>query len=203
MRTSFVTSLRQALRARGGRAAGIATAVVVVMWVLEILDTLLAHRLDSLGITSWNFFDLPSLVTAPFVHVGFDHLLANTLPFFVLAVLILLSSVLRWLQVTGITALTSGLFAFFVNPPHVNTEGMSGVIFGYVTYLIARGVLTRRWTQLLLGVAILVAYGSVLWGVLPLNPGVSWQGHLGGAAGGVLAAWLLHRRERDAQVPVI
>lgn len=184
------------IRQRGAQAAGLSTGALLVMWAAEGLDSITGHALDPLGITSWNFGDLWSLVTAPFIHFGFTHLMANSLPFWILGLVIALISIRRWFSVTAITALTSGLAAFFINGPHTNTAGASGVVFGYITYLVSRGIITRRWTHLILGLVVLAAYGSVLWGVLPTQPGVSWQGHLGGALGGILAAYLLDRKAR-------
>ena len=79
------------------------------------------------------------------------------------------------------------------------------MIFGWITYLIVRGYLSRRWQHIVLGLIVLFAYGAVLLGVFPMSTGVSWQSHLGGAIGGILAAWLLFRRERKRQAkrPVI
>ena len=76
--------------------------------------------------------------------------------------------------------------------------GASGLIFGWLTYLIARGIWSRQTSQVVIGVLVLLVYGGLIWGVLPRRAGVSWQAHLGGAVGGVLAAWLLHRRTRAA-----
>ena len=72
----------------------------------------------------------------------------------------------------------------------------SGLVFGWLAYLLVRAVFTRNTAQIVIAVAVLVVYGSLLWGVLPTQPGVSWQAHLGGALGGALAARLLHGRDR-------
>ena len=73
------------------------------------------------------------------------------------------------------------------------------LIFGWLTYLLVRGFLTRNGAQIAISIGVLVLYAGVLWGVLPTQPGVSWQAHLGGAVGGVLAAWWLHGRDASAR----
>jgi membrane associated rhomboid family serine protease len=84
--------------------------------------------------------------------------------------------------------------AWSLTPAHTIILGASGLIFGWLTYLLARGIWSRRPAQVVVAVLVLLVYGGLIWGVLPGAAGVSWQAHLGGAAGGVLAAWLLHRR---------
>lgn len=176
------------------RPAVLAAAPVALMWVLEAIDTLTLHALDRLGLTSWNISDLPDVFTAPLVHLGWAHLAGNSGPLLVLGFLVALSGWRRWLATSLVVVVTSGLAAWLFSAPGTTTLGASGVVFGWLTYLLVRGWWTRRWQQVLLGLVVLVVYGGILWGVLPTAAGVSWQAHLGGAAGGVLAARLLHRR---------
>ena len=90
--------------------------------------------------------------------------------------------------------LVSGLFAWLLSAPNTVTAGASGLIFGWLTFLLVRGLFNRNWKQILIAAAVFGFFGGMLWGVFPTLPGVSWQGHLGGAVGGVLAAWWLQRR---------
>lgn len=189
------TRLQTALMVVGG--------LFVAMWVLEIIDMALVGALDDLGISAWQFSDLPSLLTAPFVHFGIGHLVANTVPGLALGIIIALDGVRRWLLVTAIPALTSGLAAFFLTPPPAIIAGFSGVVFGYLTYLLARGAFSRNLGQIVVAVVVFLLYGSILWGVLPSGPGVSWQGHLGGALGGLLVAFLAHRSPQPPRTTVI
>ncbi|MGO1973639.1 MAG: rhomboid family intramembrane serine protease [Propionibacteriaceae bacterium] len=169
-------------------------ALLALLWVLEIVDQASGNALDEFGIRAREVDGLPYVFTAPFLHFGFDHLTSNSLPFFVLGVLVLLGGLARWVWSTLITVLSSGLTAWLLTPANSIIAGASGVIFGWLTYLLARGIYSRDIKQILISVAVLIFYGGVLWGVLPGQAGVSWQGHLGGALGGVLAARLLHRR---------
>ena len=169
------------------------------LWVLELLDQLSGNQLDQFGIHAHEVDGMPEILTAPFLHAGWDHLISNSLPFFVLGFLVLLSGLARWLVSSLIIIVISGMTAWFLTPPNTIILGASGLIFGWLTYLLARGIWSRRPAQVAIAVLVLLVYGGLIWGVFPGNAGISWQAHLGGAIGGVLAAWLLHRRASRRQ----
>ncbi len=176
------------------RAAVVAGSFTALLWVIEILDTLFGSRLERAGIEPREADGLDGILFAPVLHAGWDHLIANTIPVVVLLFLALLSGFARGLAATAIIWVVGGIGTWLTGADHTNHIGASILIFGWITYLIAQGLFTRRLMHLLLGVAVLVIYGSVLWGVLPTLPTVSWQGHLFGAIGGVLAAWVVSRK---------
>jgi membrane associated rhomboid family serine protease len=176
--------------------AAVAMAVLLAgLWVLEGLDQLSGNALDAYGIHARDVDGLPEIFTAPLLHAGWEHLASNSVPFFAFGALVLLGGVARWVVSSLVSVVTSGLTAWLLTPAGTVVLGASGLIFGWLTYLLARGIWSRRPGQVALAVVILLVYGSLLWGVLPGNAGISWQAHLGGAVGGVLAAWLLHRRD--------
>jgi membrane associated rhomboid family serine protease len=179
---------------RPGWAAFVMLLLLVGLWVLEFLDQLSGNELDQFGIHAQDVDGLPEILTAPFLHAGWDHLISNSLPFYVLGFLVLLSGLARWLASSLIIIAVSGMTAWLFTPPNTIILGASGLIFGWLTYLLARGIWSRRPAQVVVAVLVLVVYGGLIWGILPSTAGVSWQAHLGGAVGGVLAAWLLHRR---------
>ncbi len=187
---------------RPGAAALIMLGLLAWLWLLEVADTLTGNRLDNLGIHAQDIDGLPGIMTAPFLHAGWDHLISNSVPFFVLGFLVLLSGLARWLLSSLISIITSGFTAWLLTPGEVIILGASGLIFGWLTYLLARGLWSRRPGQVAVAIGVLVLYGGLILGVLPSQAGVSWQAHLGGAVGGVLAAWLLHRRTPRRQVVV-
>jgi membrane associated rhomboid family serine protease len=180
-------------------AIGIVIALVALMWVFEIVDVALDHRLDQYGIEPRDPDGLDGVVAAPFLHVGFGHLLANTLPFVVMGVVIAFEGPLRLVGVTAIVAIVSGLGTWLVAPENTIHLGASGVVFGYATYLIARGLFNRRAGELAIGVGVAVLWGGALLGGLEPQRGISWQGHLFGALGGLLAAWALARPQSRAR----
>jgi membrane associated rhomboid family serine protease len=180
-------------------AIGIVIALVALMWVFEIVDVALDHRLDQYGIEPRDPDGLDGVVAAPFLHVGFGHLLANTLPFVVMGVVIAFEGPLRLVGVTAIVVIVSGLGTWLVAPENTIHLGASGVVFGYATYLIARGLFNRRAGELAIGVGVAVLWGGALLGGLEPQRGISWQGHLFGALGGLLAAWALARPQSRAR----
>lgn len=168
--------------------------MAAVMWVSEIVDQVLGGRLDLLGIEPRSVDGLSGVPLAPFLHVGFGHLMSNTLPFLALGGLVALSGLRRVLAVTVIVTLVGGLGTWLLAPGSTVHLGASGVVFGYAAYLVARGLFDRRWYYLAVGVLVALFYGtSLLFGLLP-QAGISWQGHLFGALGGLLAARVLARR---------
>ena len=186
--------------ARDERTGGLllVAAMVVLMWLVETVD-LLTGNLDALGIEPREIEGLTGIPLAPFLHGGFGHLIGNTVPFVVLGAVIALSGLARVAAVTAIVALVGGLGTWLVGPAGTVHIGASGLVFGFASYLLVRGFYSRRPLHLIVGVAVLLVYGTtLLFGFVP-TPGVSWQGHLFGAIGGVLAARVLHAR-RDRPV---
>lgn len=175
-------------------AALVNLALVALMWVLELVDRLTGGWLENLGIRPRELTSIPEIVTAPFLHVSWQHLIANTVPFFVLGFLLLVSGWRTWVTTTLIVIAASGLAVWLLGAPGTVTVGASGVVFGWLVYLLVRGLFTRDLAQIVIGVVVFLVYGGLLWGLVPGSAFVSWQGHLGGALGGLLAAWWQHRR---------
>ena len=176
------------------RARGVAlvAAMAAVMWVVEIVD-LVAGDLDSAGIRPRDADGLVGIVASPFLHGSFGHLLGNTIPFVVLGAVIALGGLARVAVVTLVVAGIGGLGTWLVGPAGTVHIGASGIVFGFAAYLVTRGAYTRRALHIGVGLVVLAVYGTTLLVGLVPTPGVSWQGHLFGAVGGVVAARALHR----------
>ena len=183
------------------RQAAILGAIVALLWLLELVDLLIFRgRLDALGIRPRTIVGLRGILFAPFLHLGFAHLAANTIPFVVLGWLVMLRSTSDFFVVAAVSAAASGLGAWLLGGARSVHLGLSGVIFGFLGYLLGRGVYERRLLAIGLALIALLLYGGALWGVLPLRAGVSWQGHLFGFLGGWLVAYLATRPGRRAPV---
>lgn len=165
--------------------------LAAVMWVVEIIDLIPGTNLDRWGIQPRELAGLVGIVTMPFLHDGFGHLLSNTLPFVILGSIVAASGLVRFFTVAAIVTVVSGVGTWLFGPDHTVHIGASALVFGFLTYLLARGFFERKALYLGVGVVVLFLYGGVLWGVLP-RPGISWQGHLFGAIGGVVAARVVH-----------
>ena len=177
------------------RARGLALVVgmVVVMWAVEVLDALGAH-LDANGIHPRDVGGLPDIAFAPFLHAGWGHLIGNTIPFVILGATIALGGLARTAAVVAIVALVGGLGTWLFAAAGTNHIGASGLVFGFAAYLVARGVFSRRLLHLAVGLLVLAVYGTTLLFSLIPHPGISWQGHLFGAIGGIVAARVLDAR---------
>ncbi|MGH2840817.1 MAG: rhomboid family intramembrane serine protease [Solirubrobacteraceae bacterium] len=181
---------------RDKRLAGfqVVAAMVALMWGLEVIDVIADHRLDRLGIEPRETDGLVGVVTAPFLHGGFGHLISNTLPFATMGLVIAFQGAARVLAVTALVALVSGLGTWLLGQDGTVHIGASGVVFGYATYLLARGFFNRDGIELAIGAVVAVVWGGALLGGLLPEEGISWQSHVFGAIGGVIAAQLLARK---------
>lgn len=166
-------------------------AFVALMWGLEIVDVALGGALNAFGIIPRTAIGLRGILLAPFLHGGFPHLIANTVPFVVLGWLVMLRRTSDFFWVTAIVMLLGGLGTWLFAPARTIHIGASGVIFGYLGFLISRGYFERRFGSILFSLIVLALYGGLIWGVLPGQIGISWQGHLFGFIGGIMAARLM------------
>lgn len=180
-------------------AAQVIAAFVGLLYVIELVDVVLGNQLDAAGVRPREVEGIDGILFAPVLHGGWEHLAANTIPLLVFGFLILLSGVGRWLAVTAVVWVVGGVGTWLTGGEQTLHLGASVLAFGWLAYLIVRGFFSRSASQVALGVILLLMYGGLLWGVLPGQPGVSWQGHLFGALGGFWAAWWFGARDRQRQ----
>ena len=175
--------------------AGIVTALLVGgVWVQELLDLLaFGGQLDNYGIQPRNPQTFWHIFTAPFLHTGLPHLIANTVPLAVLAFMSAVRGIGRFLGATFLMVLIGGTLVWLFGRSATHL-GASELIFGYLAYLLGVGWWERTPAAIAIALAALFLYGGILWGVLPSNPMVSWEAHLFGFIGGLVAALLMHGR---------
>lgn len=181
---------------------------VALLYLVEIADQISGHALDRNGIRPLQADGLSGILFAPLLHANWAHLFANTVPALVLGFLVTLAGLGRFLGATAIIWIVGGFGTWLIGgiggcSLPTNHIGASGLIFGWLTFLLIFGWFVRRFWQIVVGIIVAIGYGSVLWGALPVLDrcgGVSWQGHLCGALAGVLAAYLLSGPERRARV---
>jgi len=162
------------------------------MWAAELFDLLIWKAdLDTYGIWPRTTIGLRNILLAPFLHVGLRHLIANTVPFVVLGWLVMVRSTREFVLVSVLSMLVSGVGIWILGSTNSVHLGASGVIFGYLGYLLARGYFERSLQSILIAIIILFFYGGMLWGVLPLQSGVSWLGHTFGLIGGAWSAYII------------
>ncbi len=179
------------------RAIALTLGFVVLLYAIEGVNILTSNALDrDGGIRPRSLSGLDGVAFAPLLHGSWTHLMGNTLPVIVLGLLTLLTGIGRGLSATAIIWVVSGIGVWLISPGNSLTVGASGLVFGWLLYLISRGVFARNLWQIAVGVVVGLLYGGILFGVLPGQPGISWQGHLFGALGGLIAGWVLSGNER-------
>lgn len=162
---------------------------VALLWVLELIDTLFLNQyLNRFGIIPRTTTGLRGILFAPLLHGNLAHLAANTAPLFILGLLVMLRSLRVFGQVTASSWLVGGTGTWLTGGFNTLHVGASILIFGYLGYLMASAYYERSLTALLTALIVGLLYGSMIFSILPLRAGISWQGHLFGLLGGVLVA---------------
>ena len=177
---------------------GLLLTWVAIAWGVEVLDFLLAGRLDGFGILPRNFGGLIGVMTSPWLHGGFGHLVANTVPFLGLGLLVLLAEGKRFVATTWTLVVVSGLGTWLIGRPGTLHIGASGLIYGYFGYLLGRAIWERKVGWAILGFFVGLAYGGMIMGIFPQKGYISWEGHLAGIVAGLWLGWT-HVKEKEEQ----
>ena len=188
MASTSLTQSAKSLARTTKQQATVLSSALGAAWLAFAATVASGGALLSFGIVPRTVNGLRGIVFAPFLHANLQHLLSNTVPFVVLGWLVMLRDKRHFGRVTIAAALGSGVFSWLFGAPNSVHVGASGVIFGYLGFLMLSGWYARTFASVVLSLGVTAAWGSLVFGVLPSVPGVSWQGHLGGFIGGVLAA---------------
>lgn len=190
-RNQFLTAVKDNL--------SILLGAVAIAWGIEILDTIFRGYFDRFGIQPRRVAGLPGVLASPFLHLGFSHLISNTVPFLTLGGMVLIGGRKVFITATLLIMVVGGLAVWTFGPGGSNHVGASGLIFGYLGFLLARGIFEKSIVWIVISVCLLLLYGGMLKGVFPGQVGISWQGHLFGFIAGVLAAWVMFSREKPLE----
>lgn len=163
-------------------------STIGLIWAVFVVDELLGGALLRYGVQPRTALGLRGILFGPFLHGDFNHLAANTIPLLVLGWLVMLRDPGHFLLVTLTAMVTAGLAAWLLGAPNTVHIGASGVVFGFLGFLVFAGWYARSFASIVLSIAVIVLWGGLVLGVLPGEAGISWQGHLGGFGGGALAA---------------
>jgi membrane associated rhomboid family serine protease len=168
---------------------------IAVIWILQIANWADHYGLDgSYGILPRSIGHLGDIFTAPFLHFSWNHIEGNSGPLFVFGFLAAYRGVVKFLGVTLVVAITSGLAVWLFQGNSELTVGASGLIFGYFGYVLTRGIVERNLIDALAAIVIGLSYAYILTVAIPGAHGVSWIGHLGGLVGGVACGWIFRTR---------
>ncbi|MEU1178104.1 rhomboid family intramembrane serine protease [Streptomyces sp. NPDC005820] len=194
------TSDAQVMVAEARKAFFVMFGFLALVWLVQLAnfaDDYAPAR--EYGVVSGDLGTLPHLLTAPFLHWSWAHIESNSGPLFIFGFLAAYRGVLRFVGLSLLVAVTSGLAVWFFEGGNVETVGASGLIFGYFGYVVVRGLFDRHLIDTLIGIVMAASFAYMLTVAVPGTPGVSWLAHLGGLAGGLLGAWLFRdRRKRPA-----
>ncbi|WAL64415.1 rhomboid family intramembrane serine protease [Amycolatopsis cynarae] len=188
---------KRILPAQPKAAALVMLSFTALLYVIELVDVALGGRMNGEGVVPRTLSGLDGVVWAPLLHANWSHLAANTVPVLVFGFLAMATGLARWIVVTALIWVISGLGVWLTGPAGTSTIGASGLAFGWLAYLLVRGLFNRAVGQLVVAAVLLALWGGTLWGLLPGADGISWQAHLFGAFGGILAAWLAARADRS------
>ena len=168
-----------------------------LIWILQVANWADHYQLDfNYGVLPRSIGRLPEIFTAPFLHFSWDHIEGNSGPLFIFGFLAAYRGVVRFLGVTVLVAITSGMAVWLFQGNNELTVGASGLIFGYFGYILSRGLIDRNLIDALAAVVMALSYAYILTVAIPGTPRVSWIGHLGGLVGGIAAGWIFRTRRR-------
>lgn len=176
-----------------GRRESVLVFAFIAMWLAFVATALSGGALLSLGVIPRTLIGLRGILFAPLLHGSLNHILANSIPFLILGWLVMLRDARHFLPVTFLAMIGSGITSWTLGAPGSVHVGASGVIFGYLGFLMLAGWFARSFGSILLSVAVTALWGGLVFGMVPGDAGVSWQGHLGGFLGGVLGARAFRR----------
>ncbi|WP_291313441.1 rhomboid family intramembrane serine protease [Corynebacterium sp. UBA2622] len=169
-----------------------ALGYLAAIWSVFLVNFIFfTGNLNYLGIHPLDEHAFWHIFTAPLLHADVNHIMSNSIPGAIFCFLIGYSGSKVFWEVTAFATFSAGLGTWLFGGVGTNHIGASGLVYGWLTYLIVRGVFNRSGRQILLGAVLGFFYSGLIWGVLPVNPGISWQGHLFGAIGGILAGMII------------
>ncbi len=177
-------------------------SVGALLWIVQFVNAADDYDLDRFGVKPREVGGLWGVLTMPFLHASFGHMFSNTIPLVLIGWVLLLSGLRTWVTVTAIVVIGGGALTWLAGPGHSVIVGASGMIFGWLGYLLARAYFSRRLKWIVVAVLVLIFFGTLLFGLFPtLNSNVSWQAHVCGFAAGIGAGALLHPRGGETRLP--
>jgi len=189
----------EAMIAEAKKALWVMVGLLAVLWVVQIVNSIGGYDLtQEFGIEARDPASLPEIFSAPFMHSSWGHIEGNSGPLFVFGFLAAYRGVKKWLSVSVLIIVASGLGVWFTSPSDSITVGASGLVFGYFGYIIVRGLFDRHPIDIVIGIVMALCFAYQFTSLLPTDERVSWQGHLFGFAGGIVGGWLFRDRRPKA-----
>lgn len=168
------------------------------IWMIKITEVLLGLDLTFLGIYPLQIKGLIGILTSPLIHHGFAHLFDNSVPLFLLSVAIFYFYRGISYRIFFIIYIITGLLVWITGRSAYHI-GASGIVYGYASFLFFSGIIRNNINLLAISLLIAFLYGSLIWGIFPFKPEISWESHLMGAITGLAMAWIY--RHEGPQTP--
>ena len=185
----------EAMIAEARKAFWVMVGFLAVLWILQIFNAIDNYGItDQHGIIARDVGSLPSILTAPFLHVSWAHIEGNSGPLFIFGFLAAYRGVKKFFGVSVLIIIVSGIGAWLISPAGSDTVGASGVIFGYLGYVLVRGIFDRHRIDIVIGLVMALCFAYQFADLLPQNNGVSWQAHVFGFAAGIVGGWFFRER---------
>ncbi|MHA3701324.1 rhomboid family intramembrane serine protease [Jatrophihabitans sp. YIM 134969] len=182
-----------------GQAMAVMAGLTAVLWIVEIVNVSLDYRLNRFGLEPRTLGGLWGVLTMPFLHVSAYQLLAITGPFLLIGWVVLLGGWRSFALISLICFVVSGVLTWLIAPSGANIVGVSPLVFGWLGYICARAVFSRRIAWIASAIVVLILFGSMFFSLIPETSnnrnGVPWEAHMAGVIAGLLAGWLLHPRK--------
>jgi len=187
----------ESLVAEARKALFVMVGFLAILWVIQVANFADSYHLDQYGIQPRDLRSLPNILIAPFLHVSWTHIESNSGPLFIFGFLAAYRGVVRFLGLTLLVIVTSGLASWFFGAPHTVGVGASGVVFGYLGYILVRGFFDRHGIDIMIGAVMALCFAYQFTVLLP-KAGIGWQDHIGGLVGGVIGGWIFRDRGAEA-----
>ncbi|MTD56977.1 rhomboid family intramembrane serine protease [Amycolatopsis pithecellobii] len=185
----------EALLAEARKALWVMVGILMVLWIVQIINAALGYELSfDYGIRAREPGSLPEIFSAPFLHFSWAHIEGNSGPLFIFGFLAAYRGVKKFLGVSALIVIGSGLGAWFTSGAGTVGAGASGVVFGYFGYIIVRGLFDRRPIDLVIGLVMALCFAYQFSLLIPAGEGIGWQAHLFGFIAGVVGGWLFRER---------
>jgi len=189
----------ESVLAEARKALYVMVAFLAIIWLVQVANVADHYQLtDNYGIRPRDVGSLPDILSAPFLHVSWTHIESNSGPLFVFGFLAAYRGVARFLGLTALVIIGSGLAEWFFGATGLNGVGASGVVFGYLGYILVRGFFDRHGIDIMLGAVMAVCFAYQFTVLLP-HRGIGWQAHIGGLVAGVLGGWVFRNRRASAR----
>ncbi len=184
--------------AEARKALFVMVGFLAILWIIQVVNVVDSYHLtDSYGVRPHHVSSLPDILIAPFLHVSWTHIESNSGPLFIFGFLAAYRGVVRFLGLTVMIIVLSGLVYWFAAPSNSSGVGASGVVFGYLGYILVRGLFDRHSIDILIGAVMALCFAYQFTVLLP-HAGIGWQDHIGGLAAGLLGGWLFRDRGTGA-----